>query len=1264
MAGFRFSLALLCVLALGLSGSAAAQKKKKKSRPSKPAAAASARSERRSSQPEKPSASDSDSTPLFTSSTQPARASTGGDAGGMCITESAKQAVATCPKSLGKGHGEGGGAPKSQLHSAKRKVEPPKGLKNRGPSVELDLATLRNKEKLETKAESLLRREIGVTQRLIKNTRTSDNRRADYLLRLAEGYFELVQLATTNVRKYDDPIYQACQVKKSAAECNQLRGAQKHAEEVLDETRESNIKTLALLVKDHPDYKRMDEVLFSLGFSLEEMKQFDRARQVYHRLIKNHPQSEYIPNAYLSFAEYYFQEGDMRAAKQFYTKVTEIPPERNKVYGYAIYKMAWCDFNLEDFKGSLQHFVETIEFGTQHPEAANVQNLVVQSRKELVVPYAQVGDPVRALDFFRRFSKDDEQAYQMFESLGELYFDTGQWPKAIAVYHKLMAERSTSDRICYWQTRVSNAVVSSSPKAKQVTEIERLIDMWSAYDSAKHPEEAKAECKTAAASVLIDSATAWHREAIGTDTQPGTNDRGTMELASKLYRLLLKNFPDMERMEFPDIDRRDWPTEYKVSYYYAELLWKMENWAQCGPAFDHVLEVNPKGEYTEDAAYASVLCYNKQYQTTYAEGERVVKHRDEKQAQKRKKGQSDEQAELVAKFRPKEFSPLESGMLNAYQRYVCYVPDSQDLPTIKYRRARIYYEANHFEEAALLFKDIAFNHTNTEMSVFAANLYLDSLNVLGTYSDPQRPACYDDMTSTIEPLSKLYCASPEAKESNAELCNVLEQLRCDLLRKKAEALQAGAEYKKTAQLYVSIFRQYPECGKLDEVLYNAALNFEAARLLGRAIKVRRVLVDKYPESEWAKRAIYLIGANFHALAMYDMAAENYEKFATKYAGELGEKCTDLEVKAGTCANAKEAMQNAVFFRLGLGNEEKAVEDAKIFDNNYRRRFPRDTSQVNYSLGSIYEREANWKKAIDHYTNFLKQFRSTALAHEVIQANVSAGRAYLMLATSEQHGNDKQKEAALDAAKAKAAPYFNAAVREWQASKDKFNTLPVPDDQKQRFLAFAKIATAEALFNQANAELDKFKRIKFPLFDAHATARTGDAKRKELQQKFNKWQNDQFVKWMGEKAKTLERTQKAYESIADLNVPQWDIAAATRIGDMYLSFVNDFRDAPVPPVLQGDEELVSIYYQGLDEASKPWVEKAKNAYEFCLITATKVRWFNEYMTRCEEELFKLDPRQYPRAAEIRGSGIYPYTSYAVPGAIDLSTSEGEDVEGGE
>ena len=1227
---------------LGIAPDASAQSKGKKAKKSSASA---------------PAAESSSVPPVKPSKTLTSAAKNSPPPEGMCISPDAPQRVAECPSNAPKNAKTGTGGPSSKLQEAKRKVEQPKGLQVKGPSIELDVATLRNKEKTEKKAKDLLLRELQVTKRLIKNTRTNDPRRADFLLRLAEGYFELVQTSTSDVRKLDEPIHEACGVKKDKGKCNTLKKQQADAEKALQGTREDNIKTLALLVKDHPEYKKMDEVLFALGFSLDEMKQFDRARQVYHRLIKNYPQSTYIPNAYLSFAEYYFQQGDMKAAQQFYQKVTEIPAERNKVYGYAIYKQAWCYYNLEDFKHSLQSFVETIEFGTQNPEASNVENLVRQSRKELVMPYAQVGSPDRALEFFKRYAKDDDQAFDMFESLGELYFDTGKWPEVISVYHALMGERPSDDKVCYWQTRVANAIISSKPKNQQVTEVERMIDLWQTYDKGNHKEDAKKLCKQSAASVLIDLSTAWHREAIGTDTQPGTNDRGTMELASKLYRLLLKSFPDMESMQFPDIDKRDWPTEYKVAYFYAELLWKMENWGECGPAFDKVLEVNPQGEYTADAAYAAVLCYNKQYQTAFADSEKSVRGKaaddDKKKGGKKgKKGAEQSEEDKVAQFRAKEFSPMEQGMLNAFQRYVCFVPDSEDLPQIKYRRARIFYETNHFEEASVIFKDIAFNHSKTDLGVYAANLYMDSLNVLGTYSEPRRPSCYDDMNTNIEPLFGLYCATPETRESNAELCTVLEQLRCDLLRKKAESLQANKDYKQAASVYVSIFRTYRECGKLDEVLYNASINFEAARLLGRAIKVRKVLIDKYPESEWSKRALYLIGANFHALAIYDTAADYYEQFANKYPGEDGSKCTEAEKTAGTCAIAHEAMQNAVFFRLGLGDEARAVEDAKSFEKNWSRKFPRQTSQVRYSLGSIYERLQDWKRVVDHYTSYINAYKKTALPHELMQANVNVGRAYLAM-------EDKDK-----AARSKADPYFKNAVKIWtDGGPEDIAKSDAPDDQKARSLAFAKIAVAEALFHLANDDFQKFANIGFPVFKASVKEGGSAAKKAKVQEQFQKWMQDDFTKWMGEKAKALDIAQKNYEKISELQVPQWDIAAATRVGDMYLSFVNDFRDAPVPPTLQGDDELVDLYYQGLDEASRPWVEKAKNAYEFCLITATKVRWFNEFMTRCETELFKLDPRAYPRAAELRGSDTYTYSVMAKPGLVEKLGGSGDEELGG-
>jgi len=67
-------------------------------------------------------------------------------------------------------------------------------------------------------------------------------------------------------------------------------------------------------------------------------------------------------------------------------------------------------------------------------------------------------------------------------------------------------------------------------------------------------------------------------------------------------------------------------------------------------------------------------------------------------------------------------------MLGAFTRFVCYVSDSDELPTVKYRRARIYYESNHYEEAAVLFRDIAFNHATSELGEFAGLCSLGIFN--------------------------------------------------------------------------------------------------------------------------------------------------------------------------------------------------------------------------------------------------------------------------------------------------------------------------------------------------------------------------------------------------------------------------------------------------------------------------------------------------------------------------------------------------------
>jgi tetratricopeptide (TPR) repeat protein len=1148
----------------------------------------------------------------------------------MCIPADTERAIAACPagakKEVAK---EAGNAPVSRMTAAERKKITKQGPT--GPALEIDMSTRLGREQTRARAEGLLVKEISILERLVKNSEPDDPRRPEVLLRLAETQFEMQIAKNAKVRSFDDPIYEACTRDKDKDRCKKARDGQKAAEADLDEIREDSIRTYATLVRDHPNFKRMDEVLFSLAFALQELDQFEKARSVYRRLIKDHPNSRFVPNAYLSFAEYYFNdEVDMEAAAKFYRKVLEFPPKRNSVYGYALYKVAWVEYNRERYRQSLQGFVDILEFAQKNKYANDAKNLARQARKEMVLPYSRYGSPGKALQFFRRYARSDAEAHEMLENLAELYYDTGQWPQAITVYHKLMADAPRSNSLCDWQTKVTNAVISSRPKQEQIIELKRLVDIYRTFKKGGKPKAKVQECKAETATSMLWLGTSWHREAVGSEAAPGTKNKKTMSQAAVLYRTLLKEFPDMEQMDFPNVDKRDWPTKYKISYFYAELLWKMEEWSQCGPAFDHVVEINPQGEYTSDAAYAAVLCYNNLYQQQYVPRETESKFvsRTDQRASKNAK------AEPKSRFAPKKLTPLQEGMLEAFNRYVCYVDKADDLSTIKYRRARIYYEANRFEEAAVLFRDIAFNHKDSELAEYAANLYLDCLNVLGTQIAQPRIACVQELSASIDPMSASYCATEMLREENPDLCDTLGTLQCQVRRKEAETYQKTGEFKKAAATYVRIFRRHEECGEMDEMLYNAAINFEAAHLLGRAIQVRTVLIERYPESKLSKKAVYLIGQNFQALAYYEQAAKYYEQFARKFPGEDGKRCTAEDKKNGTCPNAIEGLEQATFFRIGLGDDKTAIENSDLFARNYRKKLPRQTSQVFFSIGSIYERQQRWFQVITHYREYLKKYGKVGMPHQVIQAHTAIGRAFWEL--------NKRGEA---------RPSFAAAVRAWTSGAPKrISALKTSKENKVLYLRQALDSAAESQFYLSEYKFAEFEKVAFPQY------RGGKS-----MARVKKWSDTEFKKWVKRKQGVLRAAEADYAKVARMTVnaggvqmksAPWQIAAASRTGEMYRSFVDEFRDAPIPREIERDPELFDIYVGALDDVSEPLQRQAIDKFEFCLKTATQVRWFNKWSRACEEELNGLNPTKYPVAAELRGEPNYVKATVGDPGVVDL------------
>ncbi len=71
------------------------------------------------------------------------------------------------------------------------------------------------------------------------------------------------------------------------------------------------------------------------------------------------------------------------------------------------------------------------------------------------------------------------------------------------------------------------------------------------------------------------------------------------------------------------------------------------------------------------------------------------------------------------------------------------------------------------------------------------------------------------------------------------------------------------------------------------------------------------------------KATYEIGGNYQAIAVYDRAADCFERYAkaTEYKGEF----------------ADQALSDAVVLRLGLGHDDQAIDDAHAFNRYFGAR---------------------------------------------------------------------------------------------------------------------------------------------------------------------------------------------------------------------------------------------------------------------------------------------------------------------------------------
>ncbi len=1183
----------------------------------------------------------------------------------QCISSQAQAAMKDCP--AGNLKATAGKKPQVSFKSTPQSVSLKKRDDKLKPENPKDIAAAsqrdERKAKMQKKSRQLLVTELQNLESLFASTKKNSADRPKLARRLAEGYVELEAAGFRDQTESEIKSQDAKRKKNDKLAKEEAEKAAK-SKQVVATARKNAIKYYTFLKDNYSKWCLQpnandptksqgcgDEVLYYLAFEYEQGKDLDNARKVYFELVDNWKTSRYRPNAYLAFGELFFQEAQSDPSKwgfaqQSYEEVIKYPPPDNKLFGYALYKLGYVQWNQGEYEKAVDAFKKVIDYGVKFSNLPNSTQLAQSARRDIIPVYALWGDPRKAYNFFKPISGDgqgeNDKTFKMMDELGINYLDTGHYDEGIALYTDLMG-RDKGPKWCEYHGHIAEATMAkkSGNKDEIVKVLGRQMDVHKEFASGSAPADAKTKCGNITAGTISETAMAWHLEAVGSGGVRGTGDKKTMKLAADLYEKVTGNFKqeDFAKFTFPRIVKEDWPNIMKIKYAMADLLYFQQDWERCGPAFDSVVQEDPKSAQAPEAAYAAVLCYQNIYTERHKGGEdrKGTGNLPGQDEEKKKKGGKTEPVNKDV-FKAKDYTAEQKGMLTAFNRYLCYItPDATNKEAmdqhveVKYARARTQFESRHWEEAALGFRDVAMNHSDKEVGVFAANLYLEATNILGTRMDPPKSACIDDIAKDTPQFIKLYCEGAR-KAQNEEQCSVFFRVQRDVERLAAEAVvkecDAGGanaleKCRTGAQRYLDMWEKYGKepcekgqkeaCARNEEILYNAAKAFQAARLLAKSIAVRRILINpKYNlhETALAKKAVYEIGGNYQAIAVYDEAAAWYERFAQE--SPKDEK-------------APQALSDAIVLRLGLGQEDQAIKDEDLFRKNFSNR-AQQAAQIAFAIGAHYTDRGDWGNARKRLSGAMGQIDKNATVDVKLQAHALLARVYDKLGSRTQARGEYDK--------------VRASWKDPAAMVKEVEKVGADETEAQKLRRLGKVleAVGEAYFFFAEEKKVAVDKIIFPEYK-------GSGERAEVQ----KFVKEKVADWQKKKRAAIEEADKEYQKILGLQPvppPKWVIAAGSRVGQMKGRFVAEFRAAPIPkdwkqngPSPFGDllwEEIRGAYYGALDEASEPDKQAAKGAYKTCLDLSVKHQYFDEFSRSCEQWLSKTYPAEYHLIDEFRSA----------------------------
>lgn len=326
------------------------------------------------------------------------------------------------------------------------------------------------------------------------------------------------------------------------------------------------------LVKEHPRYRKMENVLFSYGFELFMRRRFKRSYEILTLLNNRFPKSEFGLDSVVLRADAKYELKQFSKAVNLYGQT--IYQKNYPLAGYSQYRRSWAYYKQGKYNSAYRNLVGVI---LKKDQGASE---LIDPKKEALTDISMFYH--RQTAQFRPF-KDlsslvpRSNLEATVSALAQLYFEGGQWTKAIKTYDDLIKKFKKSNQISIYHL---NKGISLSTR-KRVLAAGTEISLGLSKCKTK-------ECRRVANDTIFKLMNAWEKH-----WRKNQKNRDYLSALRTVYPKL--------------VDAAESTVEKsKIYLLLAEIEEFSKSYESASVAYENAHKTNPKASYANESFWNAI----------------------------------------------------------------------------------------------------------------------------------------------------------------------------------------------------------------------------------------------------------------------------------------------------------------------------------------------------------------------------------------------------------------------------------------------------------------------------------------------------------------------------------------------------------------------------------------------------------------------------------------------------------------------------------